>query len=116
MEAPNSNNQSGAHSTETKSNSTPTPSSKDGNRLASGGDTPKKPKGSKTLSDDQEVAIKPYFAKTKEVCYLLGGISPRTLRRLVERNFIHPVRMLRHNMFLLEDVHTLAMNLKEWNA
>jgi excisionase family DNA binding protein len=37
--------------------------------------------------------------KLKEACEYLGGISPITVRRLMHRGLLRPLRILRHVMF-----------------
>jgi hypothetical protein len=41
-------------------------------------------------------SLKPGALKLKQACQYLGGISPITLRRLIERKLIKPNRSLRH--------------------
>jgi hypothetical protein len=40
--------------------------------------------------------VKPAALKLKEACQYLGGLSPVTLRRLIERGLIKRIPALRH--------------------
>lgn len=52
--------------------------------------------------------------KAREVCELLGGIHPRTLSRMEKSGLIRSVKLLRHRMYLPEDVTRLVDNLRNW--
>ncbi len=41
---------------------------------------------------------------TQDACFLLGGIHPRTLRRLVLRGRITPVKLLGINLYRHQDL------------
>jgi predicted site-specific integrase-resolvase len=52
--------------------------------------------------------------KAREVCELLGGIHPRTLSRMEKSGLIRNVKLLRHRMYLPEDVTKLVDSLRSW--
>jgi hypothetical protein len=54
--------------------------------------------------------------KAREVCELLGGIHIRTLSRMEKAGHIRSVKLLRHRMFLNEDVEALVHDLREWRV
>lgn len=57
----------------------------------------------------------PLLVKSKEVCRLLGSISPRTLIRLEQRGLIRPVvGLLRHKLYARCEVEALVQSLSEW--
>ena len=51
---------------------------------------------------------------TKTACHVLGGISPRTLRRFEQRGFIKSVMLTRHKLYAPEDVQRLAEEVRSW--
>jgi hypothetical protein len=51
-----------------------------------------------------------------EVRFLLGGISSRTLLRWEKDGKLKPLRLLRHKLYVTEDVQQFVAEVRSWKA
>lgn len=58
-------------------------------------------------------AVESILLKTKDACRLLS-IHPRTLRRMEKAGLIRPVHLLRHKLYVREDIERLVEGLRSW--
>jgi excisionase family DNA binding protein len=56
------------------------------------------------LMDRKTVMVKQGALKLKDACKYLGGISPSSLRRLIERGLLRPNRALRHILIPISEL------------
>lgn len=54
------------------------------------------------------------LVNVREACRLMGGISPRTLRRLEQRGLIRSIPLTRHKLYRREDIERLVEEVASW--
>ncbi len=60
--------------------------------------------------------IEPLLINAKETCRLLGGICKRSLARMEKAGLIRSLHLLRHKLYVRQEIESFVEGLRNWRA